>query len=856
MATFTKTAGTALTAGAGNDLIQLPALAAYPGGIDGGFGVDELRWNGAGGEVLVLYGGLVAVEMVAIGTGDAAVADASGTADASVDAGGLAYGLRIVGNAGDNSLRGGGAADVLEGGAGDDSLRGGAGDDSLSGGAGNDLLDGGEGVDRLDGGLGDDTYYLYEGDVVAGEGSLPGGGYDTLVYFGGGAVALVPALESLVLAQGSGCVALAGAGEDGFFQGNGAANFIDAGGGADELYGLGGNDVLVGGAGDDLLDGGRGADLMVGGAGDDLYVVDTFHDRVVEAPGQGIDVVRSWLFRYTLPENLDDLVLEDGARQGTGNGLANVLEGNGGDNLLSGLGGADTLRGGEGDDTLNGGMGNDLLEGGGGSDVAVFSGRYGEYQVTIGASGVTVIGPEGTDSLRDIETLRFDDRQQIVAVSSLPGAGLPTSLPAYVTETLADGYWAHTSGVPLVLHFSFMASVPDYATKPLELSTFSPMSEGQKAAVREVLGIYQGFLDILFEEVADAASVELRFGRNNQSADGSSGYAYLPNANQATGTGNGAAGDVWLAADQPTTGVIPGEFVFETLLHEIGHALGLKHPFESPSLTEAGHPDEDTTRFTMMSYTPRDHAMVVDLDASISYDWSAETPMLYDIAVLQGLYGANDAATDDTILPPADRPFLRTVWDGGGVDTLDTSAFGNGSLVDLRPGHFSTVDNGLGVFDGGHWSADIPPGLSPQPTYGPDNLAIAYGTIIEKAVGGAGADTLIGNSAANTLTGGAGADRFVFNDPGAVDAIADFVPGTDRLVFDRGAFTALGGAGSLVDGAFRAGSSAVEADDRLLYDGTTGQLYYDADGSGPTAAIQVATLAGIPALAAADILVA
>ncbi|MBL8490364.1 MAG: hypothetical protein JNM82_06255, partial [Rhodocyclaceae bacterium] len=479
MAKFTKNAGVPLTAGTGNDLIQLPALAAYTGGIDGGLGVDELRWNAAGGEVLVLYGGLVAVERVAIGTGDAAVADASGTADASVDAGGLAYGLRIVGNAGENSLRGGGAADLLEGASGDDSLAGGAGDDSLIGGGGNDLLDGGHGADRLEGGFGDDTYYLYEADVLAGESNLPGGGYDTIFYFGGGAVALAPALEAVVLAEGSGCVALVGAAEDGFFQGNGAANFIDAGGGSDELYGLGGNDVLVGGGGGDLLDGGRGADLMVGGPGDDLYVVDTFHDRVVEAPGQGIDVVRSWLFRYTLPENLDDLVLEEGARQGTGNGLANVLEGNGGDNLLSGLGGADTLRGGEGSDTLSGGIGNDLLEGGGGSDVADFSGRHADYQVIIGASGVTVIGPEGTDSLRDIETLRFDDRQQIVAVSSLPGAGLPTSLPAYVTETLADGYWAHTPGVPLVLHFSFMASAPDYATKPLELSSFSPMSEGQ-----------------------------------------------------------------------------------------------------------------------------------------------------------------------------------------------------------------------------------------------------------------------------------------------------------------------------------------------------------------------------------------
>jgi serralysin len=62
-----------------------------------------------------------------------------------------------------------------------------------------------------------------------------------------------------------------------------------------------------------------------------------------------------------------------------------------------------------------------------------------------------------------------------------------------------------------------------------------------------------------------------------------------------------------------------------------------------------------------------------------------------------------------------------------------------------------------------------------------DNIGIAYGAIIENAVGGAGDDRINGNAANNLLTGGAGADRFIFVDDGSVDTITDFKSGTDKI---------------------------------------------------------------------------
>ena len=126
-----------------------------------------------------------------------------------------------------------------------------------------------------------------------------------------------------------------------------------------------------------------------------------------------------------------------------------------------------------------------------------------------------------------------------------------------------------------------------------------------------------------------------------------------------------------------------------------------------------------------------------------------------------------------------------------------------------------------------------------------------------------GADTLSGGEGRDTLTGGTGADIFVFDTPalGAAtrDRIADFSHGEgDTIRLAKAVFAGIGHTGALLADEFYAAADATkahDANDRIVYNTATGVLYYDADGTGGTAAVQVALLTGHPALVAGDILI-
>lgn len=130
--------------------------------------------------------------------------------------------------------------------------------------------------------------------------------------------------------------------------------------------------------------------------------------------------------------------------------------------------------------------------------------------------------------------------------------------------------------------------------------------------------------------------------------------------------------------------------------------------------------------------------------------------------------------------------------------------------------------------------------------------------------GGTGRDRIVGGTGVDTLYGNAGADSFVFNaapKPANLDKIGDFSRADgDRLVLDESVFGAITSpiGGALKSSEFYAANGAVSAhdrNDRIIYDKATGNLFYDADGIGGTAAVQFATLVGHPALTAADFLI-
>ena len=843
--------------------------------MDGGAGIDVAVLGGSWQDyqIMLLAGDIVQMSGIAGGTGgvdrligiEQVVFD-RGTTSAADDVvmevsalqGGLLYNIATYKA---DTLIGGTDADSLDGGDGNDSISGLSGNDTLAGGKGNDTLNGGAGNDSLSGGGGNDLYVVdASGDAVV---EQLADGSDT-----------VQALMA-TWTLGDNVENLLYIGSEAFSgTGNALANAITGGDGADSLYGLAGADRLEGWTGNDTLDGGAGSDILAGGQGDDTYLV-TAGDVIAEKLEEGNDTVNVALASWTLTANVENLVYT-GSRDFTGIGNASS-------NLLTGGSGNDLLNGGDKDDTLNGGTGNDTLIGGTGTDTAVFSGSADQYAVSVGGSGYRVVGADGADVLNGVERIRFGTANA-VGIADLIATATPavaSSAPSYALAALlwdpANSYrWnaGNSVGTPASITYSFMKGLSLYMDDPHP--GFKAFSTQQQAAARDVLAAYSQFANVTFTEVADSASAQIRFGTDNQSAAGSAGFAYTPSLEP------GDAGDVWLANNEPSNSSFsPGDYGLATLIHEIGHALGLKHTFAVDGVNGVMPKTEDSLRYTLMSYTDRVDGKVVDVQGSPgSYNytqksWSPESAQIYDIAAIQYLYGTNTAtrAGNDTYSFPTDRPFFLSVWDGGGIDTFDCSAFSRECRIDLRQGAFSSVGRYASALDAlPSWYAG-----NLLPTYkGENNLSIAYGAVIENAIGGSGNDTLVGNEVANklaggagndTLTGGAGADTFDFsallNSAGNVDLITDFAASADRLQLGQAIFPAVGGTGTLAAAAFHSGAgldenSAASAAERIIYDTVSGALYYDPDGMGGAPAIKFAVLGlgSHPSIAATDFVVA
>lgn len=283
------------------------------------------------------------------------------------------------------------------------------------------------------------------------------------------------------------------------------------------------------------------------------------------------------------------------------------------------------------------------------------------------------------------------------------------------------------------------------------LEALNPYAFGQPAreAMRKVFAEIETFADVDFVErpyrwdVADADINIGLWGPFDNGLEAASAYAYYPGRNGLTGpfTGDQQFMDIWFNRaffDWDLTNVDPGTGFYQTAQHEIGHALGLKHPFENTPVLSIFN---NYTYNTVMAYRDGTSAPFPTNPLSPSYPGTPAGYMLYDIVEIQRLYGANSeyrTGNDNYIFarPTATAPVLqKTIWDAGGGDTINLVNSVSNETIDLRPGTWSTVH---GV---------------------PAASRISYGTIIEYARGGTGNDRITGNEGPNTLFANVGNDR-------------------------------------------------------------------------------------------------
>lgn len=346
-------------------------------------------------------------------------------------------------------------------------------------------------------------------------------------------------------------------------------------------------------------------------------------------------------------------------------------------------------------------------------------------------------------------------------------ASVPASGDQRIDGVLAGVRWNGGS-----ITYSDPDSAADYqASHPENFTNLSQLSASQLAMVHAVLNdaIYTQLGGAYSYSVEGFTNLNVTYngpGTGNatlrlvNTSDPGTAYAYYPST-QVYG------GDVFFgpSGDFPTS----GNYDAYTIIHEIGHALGLKHGHETGVYGALPY-DTDSMEFSVMTYKS-----YVGSDAKFVYNeaWGyAQTFMMYDIAALQYMYGADytlnsgntvytwnptsgESYVNGTLsIDPGGNRIFQTIWDGAGTDTYDLSNYSTNLRIDLSPGGYSTFSDAQRAYLGG----------GPNGGYARGNVfnALLYGgntgSLIENAIGGSGNDSIVGNEGANVLDGGNGND--------------------------------------------------------------------------------------------------
>lgn len=403
--------------------------------------------------------------------------------------------------------------------------------------------------------------------------------------------------------------------------------------------------------------------------------------------------------------------------------------------------------------------------------------------------------------------------------TSTAGASAASAQSDSDIETLRMGSKWNVTGSD-TLSYSFLNSsaqkVSNYNNNPGPV--FTSLADVQDpnyygsdnhTGLREVMAAWDKAVDFDFTEItetvggSDVGEIRIAFtdGGSSGGPGGRAAFAYGPGSSYVNG-------DVWFEADDidvsgdssdfDSTGTGDDGFSYFAALHEVGHAIGLSHPFGGSAGGATLSSDDDTIRNTVMSYTQIDRNMVVDFapapstSSAPTYRVYSSTPMIMDVKAVEYLYGAESVSdgdstytftNDSTRLQPI---MMKTLIDSGGNDTIDASNQSRANTINLNPGTFSTIGLYTEAEQISYWqsargftsssiqtiftfydnqaksasnSGNSVANANRKAIYtGEDNLAIAHNAQIENAIGGSAADTITGNSLDNAIEGRGGND--------------------------------------------------------------------------------------------------
>jgi Ca2+-binding RTX toxin-like protein len=702
-------------------------------------------------------------------------------------------------------------------------------DDTLSGGGGDDLLSVGTGSHILDGGTGKDTVSAeFAAAGVTVSLALLEASQDT-----GQGVWLIKNVENLSGSQHADVLA-----------GNAQSNVLAGSHGADTLKGGAGKDTLLGdgsvsqdyswgwnwfdydsgqpwalsgeiktaftgfGEGNDVLDGGLGADLMVGGFGNDTYYIDDIGDKAIEYLLSGTDQVISSI-SHNLGWNFENLTLTGSAAvNGTGNNLTNKLVGNAGDNVL------------------NGGSGADQMLGGLGSDTYVVDTTFDKVEEALGA---------GTDGVHASVTFTLGANIENLTLTGMAGInGTGNELDNVVTGNGAANELSGGGGNDTL---NGGAGI-DTMTGGLGDDIF--IVDDSADVTVEAAGGGIDRVDTVVSYTLGAEVEDLR----------------LTGAAAINGTGNALANVI---GGNAAANILNGMAGADTMTGGAGNDI--YHVDDAGDVaSESGGSGSDKVE-SSVTYTIASgiEQLALTGTGAINGKGNSSGNILTGNSsanILDGAFGADQmfggAGGDTYVVDNAGD--VVTEMASSGTDTVQSSvSYVLGSYLE----HLTLLGSGAinGTGNGGNNSITGNSGANSL-SGGDGNDTVRGGSGADSIAGGVGADNLYGGIGNDVLAGWSGADNFHFdtalNGTTNVDTVSDFNAVEDTIVLDRTVFTGVSANGTLAASAFQSGTAAADAGDRIIYNQTTGKIFYDADGSGGIAAVLFAQVNAGTVLTNAD----